>query len=178
MPFFGTNTVLGSTFTLNRGGPQWCIRYTPASSGHVYQVSGYLAGQVGTNANYTIDIYSDNGARTQPGSLLASSSSTLITTSLPAQWITLTISCDVVKGVDYWLCPRLQNAGASGVTIYADSTVSTSRAGIFTQQSSPASGFSLTADPFGSSIYADYVETLGVGFRQSGTAGPMSVRFG
>jgi len=155
MPFFGTNTILGSTFTLNRGGPQWCARYSPASSGHVYQVSGYIAGQAGTNANYTIDIYSDNGSATQPGSVLASSSDTLITTDLPAQWITAAISLDVIGGVNYWLCPRLQNAGASGVTVYADSTIP-SRAGIFDQQSSPATGFLLTADPFGVSIYADY----------------------
>jgi len=156
MAFFGTNTILGSTFTLNRGGPQWCSRYRPSSSGNVYQISCYLAGQVGTNANFTMDIYADDGSLLKPGILLATSTSTLITSSLPAQWITAPIRLKIVQGGNYWLCPRLENAGASGVTINADATVNPGRSGIFDQQSSPATGFVLTADPFGQSIYADY----------------------
>ena len=155
MPFFGTNTVLTSTFTLNRGGPQWSARYSPATSGAVYQISMWIAGQVGTNALFTMDIYADNGATTQPGVVLASSADTLITTSMAAQWITAAISLDVTGGTLYHLCPRLQNAGASGVTIYGD-VIAVGRAGTFTQQSSPATGWGLVADPYGVSIYADY----------------------
>ena len=158
MPFFGTNTILGSTFTLNRGSVEWAARYSPSTSGTVYQVSGYIAGQAGTNANYTIDIYSDDGSTTQPSTLLASSASTLITTSLPAQWITAAISLNVTAGTPYWLCARLENAGASGVTIYAAATVS-ARVGDFNQlTSNPVTGWVLIGDPFGMSIYADYAE--------------------
>jgi len=160
MSQFGTTTILGSTFTLNRGGPQWSARYRPTTSGHVYQVTQYIQGQVGTNANLTIDIYADDGTTTQPGVLLATSANFLVTTSLAAQWVSMPISLNVTTNTAYWLCPRCQNAGASGITIFA-AVIGVGRVGTFTQQSNPCSGWSLVADPFGVSIYADYVEVEG-----------------
>lgn len=158
MAVLGNNVIMVSTFTLNRGGVpvgQWGSRYTAASSGSVYQISTYLAGQAGTNANLTQDIYADDGSTLQPGVLLASSADVLITTNQAASWVTAAISLNITAGTIYWLCPRLENAGASGVTINAD-TLSGSRDGSFTQQSNPAAGWSLISDNHGESIYADY----------------------
>jgi hypothetical protein len=158
MAFFGDNTILGTQNTLNRlpGDFSWALRASPTQSGSVYQMSAYGSGQVGTNANLILEIYSDDGSGTAPVNRLAASSPFLVTTSMAAQWMTVPISLAVTAGTTYWLNMWLQNAGgASGMNLF-NGAFTGPRVMNFDQNTNPAVDVLLYSNNWSLSIYADY----------------------
>jgi hypothetical protein len=151
---FGVTSVLGTTNNLNPNSVAQGLQYSAPQSGTITSMSVYALGEVNTTGTLYQCIYTDNGSN-QPGTILGTTTGVALTSSFPAQWITDTgISVTVVSGTLYWLCAYLVG-GSSAAKMYYGALANASY-GYFTQQTSPATGFSLISAADGMSIYGTY----------------------